>query len=75
MNLLKKLSFKCSVSSVQGKDVKLYGKQNMFDSVAETSWNSNEVHSCRLGVALYGIFETDNTKEYPGHSPMDNNTF
>ncbi|XP_018803128.1 PREDICTED: nuclear receptor 2C2-associated protein isoform X1 [Bactrocera latifrons] len=42
MNLLKKLPFKCSVSSVQGKDVKLYGKQNMFDSVAETSWNSNE---------------------------------
>lgn len=42
MNLLKKLPFKCSVSSVQGKDVKQYGKQHMFDSVAETSWNSSE---------------------------------
>ncbi|XP_053962155.1 nuclear receptor 2C2-associated protein isoform X1 [Anastrepha ludens] len=42
MNLLEKVNFVCSVSSVQGKDVKQFGKQHMFDSVEDTSWNSSE---------------------------------
>ncbi|XP_017483811.1 PREDICTED: nuclear receptor 2C2-associated protein-like [Rhagoletis zephyria] len=42
MNLLRYVNFGCSVSSVQGKDVKQYGKHNMFDLKADTSWNSSE---------------------------------
>ncbi|XP_067629537.1 nuclear receptor 2C2-associated protein [Eurosta solidaginis] len=42
MNLLEKVEFKCSVSSVQGKDSNQYGKHHMFDSVEDTSWNSSE---------------------------------
>ncbi|XP_004526348.2 nuclear receptor 2C2-associated protein [Ceratitis capitata] len=42
MKLLEQVKFSCSVSSVQCKNIKQYGKQHMFDSCPDTSWNSSE---------------------------------
>lgn len=34
------------VSSVLNKNVKEFGKQNMFDDSNETCWNSDSVSNC-----------------------------
>lgn len=41
MTLLKENKFICRVSSVLNKNVKEFGKQNMFDDSNETCWNSD----------------------------------
>lgn len=33
----------CRVSSVLGREVKAYGKQNMFDGNEDTCWNTDQV--------------------------------
>eukprot|EP00099_Drosophila_melanogaster_P001789 NP_001097439.2 uncharacterized protein Dmel_CG34213 [Drosophila melanogaster] len=42
MNILTKVKYSCRVSSVLNRDVKQHGKQFMFDTREETSWNSDE---------------------------------
>ncbi|XP_055378404.1 nuclear receptor 2C2-associated protein [Condylostylus longicornis] len=59
-NILNKIKFKCSVSSVLNKDVKQNGKNFMFDSIDETAWSSEQGNSQWINI----LFEEPQDVKY-----------
>ncbi|XP_034245894.1 nuclear receptor 2C2-associated protein [Thrips palmi] len=52
MTSIFKGNFECKVSSVLNKDVKQFGKKNMFDGSDETCWNSDQGTPQYISVLL-----------------------